>query len=218
MRKSLITVVAAATAALGIGMTPGAASATDSGPSAATTSKLGTRSLASVLAADGARFDHNQWDYDILDAAVGAVLKAKPNSPVKVLTDGKVALTAFLPNDRAFARLLASVSPHHKAHGEAAVFAALAKKFGVDTIEKVLLYHVVPGKTITAKDALKAHNVKLTTAAGGTLTVKVWQNRYIRLVDADRNARDGYVIVRNINKGNRQIGHTVSQVLRLVDL
>ena len=31
-----------------------------------------------------------------------AVLKAKPDSDVKVLTDGDTALTAFLPNDRAF--------------------------------------------------------------------------------------------------------------------
>ncbi|MEZ5128306.1 MAG: hypothetical protein R2703_07385 [Micropruina glycogenica] len=31
------------------------------------------------------------------------VLAAKPDSLVKVLTDGSVPLTAFIPNDRAFA-------------------------------------------------------------------------------------------------------------------
>src|SRR4051812_23262089 len=69
-------------------------------------SKLGTRSLAAVLTRDTGGFDRNGKDFDVLTAAVLAVLQAKPNSPVKVLTDGSVALTAFIPNDTAF-RLLA---------------------------------------------------------------------------------------------------------------
>ena len=66
----------------------------------------GTTSLAEVLAADGNRFDRNRHDFDIVDRAVRTVLKAKPNSPVGVLANGKDALTAFLPTDRAFRRLV----------------------------------------------------------------------------------------------------------------
>ena len=62
----------------------------------------GTRSLAAVLTSDGNRFDRNWYDYDIVTEAVLAVLAAKPASPVGLLTDGTVPLTAFIPNDRAF--------------------------------------------------------------------------------------------------------------------
>ena len=37
--------------------------------------------------------------FGLVTAAVLAVLKAKPKSPVKVLTEGNVTLTAFIPND-----------------------------------------------------------------------------------------------------------------------
>src|SRR5689334_628135 len=81
------------------------------GPAAATgkSKPLGTRSLAAVLTADKSGFDRNGRDYDILTAAVLAVLKAKPGSPVGVLTDGTTALTAFLPSDTAFERLVADI-------------------------------------------------------------------------------------------------------------
>ena len=52
------------------------------------TPPTGTRSLAALLAKDGSGFDKNWSDYDILDnavGAVGAVLAAKPKSPVAVL-------------------------------------------------------------------------------------------------------------------------------------
>ena len=49
---------------------------------------LGNRSLAKVLTSDGNRFDRNWGDYDIVTEAALAVIKAKPNSPVSVLTKG----------------------------------------------------------------------------------------------------------------------------------
>src|SRR4051794_3379630 len=69
-----------------------------------TAKPLGTRSLAAVLTQDTGGFDRNARDFDILTAAALAVLEAKPDSPVTVLTDGTVALTAFVPNDGAFQR------------------------------------------------------------------------------------------------------------------
>ncbi len=177
----------------------------------------GTRSLAELLAKDGSGFDRNWSDYDILDNAVGAVLKAKPNSPVAVLADGNVALTAFLPTDRAFRRLAHSLTG--KWYGsEEKVFTKLAGALGVDTIENVLLYHVVPGATITYRQALKSNRTVLQTAlSGATVKVKV-KCVLVILEDKDPDARNPVVIAPNLNKGNKQIGHGINRVLRPVDL
>ncbi|SES08777.1 Fasciclin domain-containing protein [Pedococcus cremeus] len=177
---------------------------------------LGTRSLAAVLASDRSGFDRNWRDYDIVTAAVGAVLKAKPNSPVKVLADGKVPLTAFLPTDQAF-RILATDLTHKRYTNEKAVFAAVAS-LGIPTVETVLLYHVVPGATIDARTALRSDGAKLKTAQGGTITVDVRHGKRIFLVDADPDARNPRVVQPDINKGNRQIAHGIDRVLRPVNL
>ncbi|MBD3783463.1 MAG: fasciclin domain-containing protein [Micrococcales bacterium] len=186
-----------------------------------TTAPTGTRSLAAVLTADGNRFDRNWYDYDIVTEAVLAVLAAKPDSPVKVLTDGSVPLTAFIPNDRAFQVLAADLTKRWP-RTEEQTFSALVDAVGVDAIEQVLLYHVVPGATITKRDAVRANGAVLTTAQGGTVTVAV-RSRWIPLVqlkDADRNDVDPFVNPRafDINKGNKQVAHGIVLVLRPLDL
>lgn len=180
---------------------------------------LGTRSLAQVLARGGTGFDRNPYDFDILTAAVGAVLKAKPTSPVAVLADGKVALTAFLPTDRAFENLVRDLTGSRRLPSERQAFAAVAG-LGIDTVEGVLLYHVVPGATITRKAAVEANGAKLTTAAGSTVTVRVTGRCLPRVTlrDADTNDRDPRVVKFDINKGNRQIAHAIDAVLRPSDL
>jgi uncharacterized surface protein with fasciclin (FAS1) repeats len=201
-------VVLAATAT--VAAAPGAQAA----PS--TTDRAGKTSLAAVLAADGHHFDKKWGDFDILDAAVMAVLKEKPKSPVAVLAKGKVRLTAFLPTDRAFQRLaktLTGKSPKT----EKATFNTLAKAAGIDVIETVLLYHVVPGKTLGATKVVKADGKKLTTAQEGTVTVKV-KGKKVTLVDADPDLANPRVIATDINKGNRQIGHAINRVLLPLDL
>jgi uncharacterized surface protein with fasciclin (FAS1) repeats len=120
---------------------------------AAAHKQLGTLSLASVLLADKNGFDNNPHDYDVLTAAVLAVVKAKPHSKAGVLTDGTVAVTAFLPDDQAFRVLVRSLTGRWL-RSEKDVVAAVAS-LGIDTVEKVLLYHVVPGATITKKAALQ---------------------------------------------------------------
>ena len=182
------------------------------------TDPLGTRSLAAVLAKDGARFDRTPNDFDILDAAVTAVLTARPDSPVAVLADGTTPLTAFLPTDRAFRRLAEELTGK-RYRNERAVFTDLATTLGVDTIETVLLYHVVPGATVTYKQALRSDGAVLTTAlTGSTLTVDVRRHRRVVLVDADTNAANPQVVRANVNKGNLQIAHGINRVLRPVDL
>ncbi|BAL89634.1 hypothetical protein AMIS_44140 [Actinoplanes missouriensis 431] len=212
MRFTRVTAVA--TAAL-------VASALAGAPAAAhtKTKPLGTTSLAAVLTADKSGFDRRGGDYDILTAAVQAVLTAKPASPVKVLADGTTALTAFIPDDRAFQLLVADLEDTRRLPSEKAAFTAVAG-LGVDTVEAVLLYHVVPGSTIDRKAALKADGAKLTTAGGGAVTVDVYGHYWkrIKLVDADRSDRDARVVRFDVNKGNRQIAHGVDRVLRPIDL
>jgi uncharacterized surface protein with fasciclin (FAS1) repeats len=180
----------------------------------------GHRSLAAVLTSDGNRFDHNRHDFDIATQAVLAVLKAKPNSPVSVLTKGNTRVTAFVPTDQAFRALVFDLSGKWVTQ-ESKVFAAVAS-LGIDTVEKVLLYHVVVGKTITAAQALKADGSKLTTAQGGSLTIDVLNPVVgrIRLQDQDPDDVDPTTIPRllNINKGNKQIAHGIDYVLRPANL
>ncbi len=112
----------------------------------------GETSLATVLNVGSAKFDKNHRDFDIVTKAAEAVLAAKPDSAVALLADGTTALTAFIPTDRAFMNL-ASALTGKKVKTEAAAFKAVAG-LGIDTVETVLLYHVVPGATITVNDAI----------------------------------------------------------------
>jgi uncharacterized surface protein with fasciclin (FAS1) repeats len=184
--------------------------------SADKTSHPGTRSLATLLAKDGAKFDRNGNDFDITDAAVTAVLTAKPNSPVAVLADGTTPLTAFLPTDRAFRRLAESVTGK-PVKSEKAAFTVVAG-LGIDTVEAVLLYHVVPGATITYKQARHSDNLVLTTATGATIRVNILRGHKVSLVDADTNNRNPRIVKRDLNKGNLQIAHGIDRVLRPIDL
>ena len=184
------------------------------------TGPTGTRSLAAVLTADGNQFDRNWYDYDIVTEAVLAVLAAKPASPVGLLADGSVALTAFIPNDRAFQALVADLAGS-RLSSEKAVFGAVAG-LGIDTVETVLLYHVIPGATLTSKQAAASNGATLTTAQGGTIGVRVYSSwlPIIELRDKDTDDRNPFLnpFALNLNKGNAQIAHGITAVLRPVNL
>ena len=178
----------------------------------------GDDSLASVLTAEPAAFDGEASDYDVLTAAVLAVLEAKPDSKVTVLTDGAAALTAFLPTDGAFANLVDSLTGTSP-ETEQATFDAVAG-LGIDTVETVLLYHVVPGAAVDAAAVLDSDGAALKTAAGPQVTVAVRSDTNIALIDKDPNARNARVILEqtDINKGKKQLAHGVDRVLRPADL
>jgi uncharacterized surface protein with fasciclin (FAS1) repeats len=174
----------------------------------------GTTSLASVLKAGQAKFDKDFTDYDIVTKAVETVLAAKPDSAVKVLADGNTPVTAFIPNDQAFMNL-ASKLTGKTVKTEAGAFKAVAG-LGVDTVEQVLLYHVVPGKTILSGDALKANGAKLPTAdAGKVIRVTVTKKPSIILGDYAPKLANPRVILDqvDINKGNKQVAHGINAVL-----
>jgi len=77
--------------------------------------------------------------------------------------------SAFLPPDFAFRDFVRQLTGKSYA-SEKDVFNALVGRAGVDTIEKVLLYHVVPGR-VTAADVVKLTSAK--TAEGRSLGIKV---------------------------------------------
>lgn len=206
MRK-IVTGIAAASA---LALTVGAA-----GPAAA--EELGTKSLAEVLTSDGNKFDKNKKDFDIVTEAVLAVLANNSDSPVKALTDGTMPLTAFVPNDEAFRKLVKDLTGRNYKK-ERTVFNKLVKAVGVDTVEAVLLYHVVPNATIDSAAALQADGAKLPTALEGKTFKVVVKGSSIRLRDKDYNSRNPRVNVVDVNKGNEQIAHGIDRVLRPMDL
>ena len=83
----------------------------------------------------------------------------------------------------------------------------------IDTVETVLLYHVVLGDPIQAYQARRANGAVITTAEGGTITVKTRGKYDIQLVDADPLGANPWVVYYDVNVGNNQIAHGISQVL-----
>ena len=208
MRTSTIKRAAALGAAALIGATALVAAP------AANAANDGTKSLASVLGVGKAKFDMNPADFDIVTKAAEAVLAAKPDSAVALLADGKTALTVFAPTDQAFLNLASALSGK-AVKSEAAAFAAVAG-LGIDTVETVLLYHVVPGKAILSGDALKANGAKLQTAVDGkVIRVKVTDKPAIILGDYAPKLSNPRVVLSavDINKGNKQVAHAINGVL-----
>lgn len=184
----------------------------------------GTTPLSDVLLADGDTFDDNIWDYDIVTQAALTVIEATGgDTDVALLTQGDVALTAFIPRDIAFYRLVEDLTGTWPS-SEKEAFGVVAS-LGVDTVEKVLLYHVVPGGPIDSGAALGADGAHLVTADNGnTFKVNVITRAKgsfgIKLVDQDPDLRNPWVIKTqlDINEGNMQLAHGISRVLIPVNL
>lgn len=174
----------------------------------------GTTSLGEVLLDDTVKgepsFDSNGRDFDILTAAVLAVLGDNADSPVKVLLDGETTLTAFIPTDSGFERTAGDLGITAKNEGN--LTGKLVDALGVSTIEQILLYHVVPGVKINAKAAAASDGAKLEMANGQTVRVNVKKDG-IFLQDKNRDLANPKVVVTNINKGNKQIAHAINRVL-----
>lgn len=208
-----------AASALALGAVQATAPAANAAP--ATQKAAGEDSLAGLLLSDNDEFDKDKNDFDILTQAALAVVTAKPDSPVALVTDGSKRLTVFAPTDQAF-RKLAQDLTGTKIRSEKKIFDTLVAAAGVDAIEQVLLYHVVPGKTLTSAKVLKANGAKLTTAEGSKIKVKVKMKPKVSvtLKDRDKNAEDPQAILKalDLNKGNKQIAHGIDRVLRPFDL
>ncbi|MCW2736720.1 fasciclin domain-containing protein [Nocardioides sp.] len=216
MKRRVPTLLAASALALGaVSATAPAASAN------AAKAAPGETSLAGLLTSDGNQFDKNTSDFDIVTEAALAVVGAKPDSPVALLADGSQRLTVFAPTDQAF-RLLVKDLTGQTIKSEKKIFESLVALAGVDTIETVLLYHVVPGKTLTSGKVLKSGGAKLATAQGGKVKVSIKKkpSLSITLKDLDKSDQNPKVVLKalDLNKGNKQVAHGIDRVLRPIDL
>ncbi len=214
MRKTLIATITAATIGVAA-IAPATASAE-------------APTLADILLSDSGSdnadgFDRRSWDYDIVTQAI---LATDENGEllfpdlVAGATDPNADLTAFLPTDGAFRRLVREISGQW-IRSEADVFAAVVG-LGVETVGNVLAYHVVPAR-ISYRDALASDGASVPTLLpGATIEVDVKRFfffKYVQLVDADTNDRDPIVIRPNIGgEASNGFAHGIDRVLRPIDL
>jgi uncharacterized surface protein with fasciclin (FAS1) repeats len=182
-------------------------------------------SVYAILAADDG-FDRNGRDYDILEAAAEAVVNAKPGTTVAALNNPAAALTVFAPNDNAFRWLVFSLTGRWY-WSEATVLTKLVGAVQglvgpaatIDTIEAVLLYHVVGGKVLSsAVPGLDGKSVP--TVGGGTIKFHVgrW---FVSLIDKDPSALNPTLVRGGLDietSNGKSVVHTISLVLRPIDL
>jgi uncharacterized surface protein with fasciclin (FAS1) repeats len=187
--------------------------------------------VAEVLGADGVAFDSNWYDFDIVEKAALTVIDAKSgDTAVALLADDDAVLTVLAPNDRAFQVLVASLTGRWY-WNEATVFAKLVEAVKglnggdmaktVDTIENVLLYHVIPGAALTRSQVVAASGASVATALdGASIRIRYvgWLDT-ITLGDLDYDAADPWVVNRKTNiAAGKSIIHGISLVLRPIDL
>jgi len=168
--------------------------------------------LTEVLNLQGAAFDRNSADFDIFTWVFMDVWGQLPNSPVEAISKGDTALTAFVPTDAAFRNLVKYLTGKTLKSERAVANAVMS--LGAETVEKVILYHVIVGDPILSPDALKANGAKLNAASGETVGVKV-SGTTITLIDKVKKHKNPVVILSavDINKGNKQVAHAINQVL-----
>jgi uncharacterized surface protein with fasciclin (FAS1) repeats len=195
---------ASAALALGLMFSPISANAADDA--------LKSMPLTEVLNLQGAAFDRNSADFDIFTWVFMDVWGQLPNSPVEAISKGDTALTAFVPTDAAFRNLVKYLTGKTLKSERAVANAVMS--LGAETVEKVILYHVIVGDPILSPDALKANGAKLNAASGETVGVKV-SGTTITLIDKVKKHKNPVVILNavDINKGNKQVAHAINQVL-----
>ena len=166
----------------------------------------GYPSVAAVVASSGEGFDYNYADFDILLEAVTAA------GLVDTLSDPQGSFTVFAPNDFAFVLLARDLG--YRGFSEQGAWEFLAANVPLSLLTDVLLYHVAP-EELTTLDLLFAGYTgqSVPTALGLSFRPSVFG-----LIDNDPNSPNASVFVPyNVHTGNG-IVHTVSRVLRPIDL
>jgi uncharacterized surface protein with fasciclin (FAS1) repeats len=194
--KRIITVLAAAVAVLGLAAGPAAAKKKPAAPAEPAGTIVDVAVGASSL--DGP--DGNGKDYDLLVAAVLATGLADDLS-------GDTELTVFAPNDRAFQKLVASLTGADELPSEADALAAILATFSVEQITEILLYHVTPG---TLDSAAVLSSGPLTMLNGGTVTPA----KAFRLADETDALKNPKLVKMGIDLfATNGVIHTIDRVL-----
>lgn len=178
--------------------------------------------LAEILAAQGPVGDGNWYDFDILNAVVGKILAANPDSPLALAADpNSPKLTVFLPNDRAFQALAADLFGwRYWFANEQEVAKALVAKIDVKTLELVVSYHVHVGYVDSATALSVPRGTHLPMLAGGDITVKPipWFHTAI-LGDNDPNDANAFLVPSKLDiRASNGIAHGIAFVMRPADL
>jgi uncharacterized surface protein with fasciclin (FAS1) repeats len=168
--------------------------------------------LSEVLDLGNAKFDKNAGDFDVFTSVFLDVWIANSKSAVSAITDGNVKLTAFVPTDRAFRKLVKDLTGKNLKSERAVADAVMS--LGAATVEKVLLYHVVLGDPILSPAALQANGAQLSMASGETVGVTV-NGTTIKLTDKSASSKDALVLLNkvDINQGSTQVAHGINRVL-----
>lgn len=205
MRKLIATAVVAVGAVAAV---PSVASADGSSSD---------QTLADVLLADSAKddengFDRRFWDYDIVTQALLA-LDPDGTGLVGAASDPNAELTAFLPNDLAFRRLVYELGGGW-VRSEADVFQAVVDTVGVDGVANVLAYHIVPAK-ISYDAALQSDGATLKPLASGGIDVDVKGFRWFQYVQLeDDSGRRMTVVQPNVGgEAANGFAHGIGRVL-----
>jgi uncharacterized surface protein with fasciclin (FAS1) repeats len=173
---------------------------------------LGIESITKKIDISDFKFDSDLSDYDIFKNLLLDVLASKPKSAAWALADGNVALTAFIPTDRAFRKLVKSLTGKYLAK-EVNIYNTLLS-LGTTKLEQVLLYHVVIGAPLVSGEVLTKNGEFLTTAQGATIRVAL-VDTVLRIRDKDTKRENPEVILTRVdqNLGNRQMFHPINGVL-----
>lgn len=173
---------------------------------------LGIESITKKIDISDFKFDSDLSDYDIFKNLLLDVLASKPKSAAWALADGNVALTAFIPTDRAFRKLVKSLTGKYLAK-EVNIYNTLLS-LGTTKLEQVLLYHVVIGAPLASGEVLTKNGEFLTTAQCATIRVAL-VDTVLRIRDKDTKRENPEVILTRVdqNLGNRQMFHPINGVL-----
>lgn len=157
-------------------------------------------------------FDSNLSDFDIFTALFMDVWGLLPESKIQVISDGNQALTAFIPNDRAFKRLVAFLTG--KTLTSESNIATAVMNLGEKTVENILLYHLVPGQTLTYSQALSSDGVVLSTVSGSSIRLNA-SGSSLLLIDKKTKHTNPVIVTTksDLNLGSKQLAHGINQVL-----
>lgn len=172
----------------------------------------GINAISTVIGVQDFAFDSDLSNFDIFTFLTLDVLGKRPNSRLWRMADGTVPMTAFIPTDRAFKKLVKALTGVNY-NSERKIY-NIARTLGTDKLNQILLYHFVFGAPLLAEDVLAANNTFLTTPRKVTIRV-VYDGTELKLRDKDRDRINPRVILSrvNLNGENNQVVHPINGVL-----